>query len=76
MRDKFSFICYSRRKEVTYEKIKWIVYERYSDKRSLEGVLVVLFQTDITVLMYEEKPSIMELTDESQAGLCSRKRGR
>mgnify|MGYP003297757088 CR=1 FL=1 len=55
------------------KKVKLVVAEKFVGKRDLEDVLISAFQSELSMLKYDELFSIMKSTKQSQDSFCSGK---
>ena len=55
------------------KKVKLVVAEKFVGKHNLEDVLILAFQTELSVLKNDELFAIMKSTKQSQDSFCSGK---
>ena len=66
-------LVFSHSKEAFMNKIKLIIYEKFSGKLSLEDVMSSAFQSEFIQLMQDRMSGIMKTTEQSQDSFCSGK---
>ena len=55
------------------KKVKLVVTEKFVGNHDLEDVLISAFQSELSMLKYDELSSIMKSTKQSQDSFCSGK---